>query len=102
MTLEHLKQLEGEFSERFFLIGSTRLLRPADALDFLTKGIQMGLVLEGIEGFNRLASGAIQPAQELSTDILDSDGGDFVARAVQVIESKLHEDCYFEVVMTSS
>jgi hypothetical protein len=74
------------------------LLHPADAMEFITEGRNLGLAFLGVDGFWVASTGAVQPEQEMCNDIAEYHGDDFVGDTMQLIRSYDRPGVLFQVV----
>src|SRR4051812_32120499 len=94
--MNRLNAFEKKFETAGRLIGSVFVLRPADALQFVSTCERAGAPILGVEGF-RMLGDKIQPDQEHGFDLEGrTEGSHDFAR--QFIAQRLYTDLWFEVV----
>ena len=95
-----LLQLRSDFQERAICHEEKFLLLPDDAIEFLVKGVELGLCFVGIDGFSILHTGCLQRLKDFSNDIDDSKVSyeEFIVDSIYLIESGRPDQVLFEVV----
>lgn len=95
-----LDELENKYKHKAKIYGSVFLLKPMDAIEFISDGVNEGRFLSGVEGFSITESGACQPHQEHSNDISDTEleHTEFVEETKKFILSREHLGIWFEIV----
>jgi hypothetical protein len=94
-----IQNLEKQFADRAINRHGLKLLRPADAAEYVARCAEHGIEVLGIDGF-RVDSESIQPMLEHSVDfsLLPSQGRHHL-EATDFLTARLNLDLWFEVVV---
>src|SRR5487761_1259104 len=93
------QDVERQFAERAIDRHGLKLLRPADAGEYVTRCTEHGIQVLGIDGF-RVEGDGVQPLMEHSIDLgMSSTRGGHHLQAVDFLASRLNSDLWFEVVV---
>lgn len=91
--------LEKQFADRGIERHGLKLLRPADAAEYVARCRVHGIEVLGIDGF-RIDGVSIEPTMEHSVDLsLSSTPGGHHEEAADFLASRLNSDLWFEVVV---
>lgn len=90
---------ENPFADRAIDRHGVKLLRPADAAQYVARCAEHGIEVLGIDGF-RVDGYDLQPLMEHSIDLsLSSAQGDHRAEAADFLSGRIDSDLWFEVVV---
>jgi hypothetical protein len=91
--------LEKQFADRGIERHGIKLLRPADAAEYVARCGEHGIEVLGIDGF-RVDGVSVQPLMEDSIDLtLRPSRGALNEEATDFLASRLNSDLWFEVVV---
>jgi hypothetical protein len=99
-----LDSLRSEFRAKAHMSEDIFLLSPVDAVDFIQRGIDLGLMLAGVDGFITLHTGCLELRWEFSNDIADTEipYEEFVVSTIDLIQAESSQDVLFDVVFDMS
>ena len=103
-SLHTLEELRSEFREKVILSDDLFLFSADDAVDFIQRGIELGLMLAGVDGFIKLHTGCLQLRREFCNDMGDGDipYEEFVDATIDLVRAGSSEDVLFDVVFDIS
>ena len=94
-----IQDLEKQFADRVIERHGLKLLRPADAAEYVARCSKHGIEVLGIDAF-RVDGVSIQPMMEHSVDLsLSSAAGSHHQEAANFLESRLDSNLWFVVVV---
>ena len=93
------QDVERQFAERAIDRHGLKLLRPADAAEYVARCGEHGIEVLGIDGF-RVDGDSVQPLMDDSIDLsISPEVGSHYRKAADFLAARSHSDLWFEVVV---